>query len=200
METATSLSSGDKATLLGLARRTIEYYLTHQEEPAAQTLGIPIGSALQSKRAAFVTLTRSTRLRGCIGDVLPCQPLYRSVMSNAVNAAVNDRRFARVSLVELSDLHIEISALTVPKEMDSYRDIRLGVDGIILQKDKLRAVFLPQVAPEQGWTLDETLSQLSQKAGLASGQWRQNATCLTVQAEVFGAWEHDTWRPADLPA
>ena len=108
-------------------------------------------------------------------------------MSNATNAAVNDRRFARVSLVELSGLHIEISALTVPEEMDSYRDIRLGVDGIILQKDKLRAVFLPQVAPEQGWTLEETLSQLAQKAGLASGQWRQNATFLTFQAEVFGA-------------
>lgn len=187
METATSLSSGDKATLLGLARRTIEYYLTHEEEPAAQTLGIPIGSALQCKRAAFVTLTRSTRLRGCIGDILPSQALYRSVMSNAVNAAVNDRRFARVSLVELSGLHIEISALTVPEEMDSYRDIRLGVDGIILQKDKLRAVFLPQVAPEQGWTLEETLSQLAQKAGLAPGQWRQDATFLTFQAEVFGA-------------
>ena len=187
MEPVALLTSEDKAILLRLAGRTIEYYLTHKDEPSVTTLGVTIGPALRPERGAFVTLTHGARLRGCIGDIFPRQPLYRSVMSNAVNAAVNDRRFPPLSLAELSDLHVEISALTLPEEVNSCRDIRLGVDGIILQKGQRRAVFLPQVAPEQGWSLEETLSQLSRKAGLASGEWRQNATFLTFQAEVFGA-------------
>ena len=181
------LSSEDKAVLLRLAGRTIEYYLTHQDEPSIAMLGVTVGPGLRSERGAFVTLTLKGRLRGCIGDILPRQPLYRSVMGNAVNAAVNDRRFPPLSLAELSDLHVEISVLTPTQEVNSWRDIRLGLDGIILQKGESRAVFLPQVASEQGWSLEETLSQLSRKGGLAPGEWRQKATFLTFQAEVFGA-------------
>jgi AmmeMemoRadiSam system protein A len=112
--------------------------------------------------------------------------LYKSVISNAVNAAVNDWRFSPVTAGELSKIKIEISALTVPKQIDSYSQIRLGTDGVVLKKDGHSAVFLPQVAPEQKWTLDEMLTQLSLKAGLPADAWKKDASFLVFQAEVFG--------------
>ena len=61
----------------------------------------------------------------------------------------------------------------------------LGRDGMTLEKDGCFAVFLPQVAPEQGWDLPTTLSYLSQKAGLPADAWREGAKFETFQAEVF---------------
>ncbi len=181
-----SLSEQDKATLLKLARKTIAYYLEKNTKPTPEDLDISVGAALHTSRAAFVTLTKNHALRGCIGDILPRQALYASVIANAVNAAVNDYRFGAVSPDELDSLHIEISALTVPAPVDSYRDIRIGIDGVILEKGGHRAVFLPQVAPEQGWDVEETLTYLAQKAGLAPDGWKEGARFLCFQAEVFG--------------
>jgi AMMECR1 domain-containing protein len=47
------------------------------------------------------------------------------------------------------------------------------------------AVFLPQVAPEQGWGRDEMLEHLCFKAGLPPGSWKEGAELLTFQADVF---------------
>jgi len=86
---------------------------------------------------------------------------------------------------ELANLRVEVSALTPPKRVASWRDIVLGRDGMTLEKDGAFAVFLPQVAPEQGWDLPTTLSYLSQKAGLSADAWREGAKFQTFQAEVF---------------
>ncbi len=98
---------------------------------------------------------------------------------------MRDTRFEPVTSSEVKDLHLEISALTVPTPVASYKDIRIGVDGVILQKDTHSAVFLPQVAPEQGWDVSQTLTHLALKAGLPSDAWQENARFLVFQAEVF---------------
>ena len=72
-----------------------------------------------------------------------------------------------------------------PRRVASWREIVLGRDGMTLEKNGRCAVFLPQVAPEQGWDLPTTLSYLAQKAGLASDAWREGAQFETFQAEVF---------------
>ena len=87
---------------------------------------------------------------------------------------------------ELAAIEIEISALTPPVPVSSYRDIVLGRDGIIMKKGSHQAVFLPQVAPEQGWDLPETLRHLALKAGLSGEDWRDPDTeFLVFTAEVF---------------
>ena len=49
-----------------------------------------------------------------------------------------------------------------------------------------RATFLPQVAPDQNWDRETTLSRLARKAGLASDVWRTPACTLSVyEAQVF---------------
>jgi AmmeMemoRadiSam system protein B/AmmeMemoRadiSam system protein A len=180
------LTEDDKKQLLLLARKTMVYALQNRQVPEAVDLGITISDAMQPVRAAFVTLKKNGVLRGCIGDIFPRQPLYKSVIINAINACVNDRRFVPVSQDELEDITIEISALTVPAPIASPDEIRIGIDGVVLNKDGYSAVFLPQVAPEQGWNVDEMLTQLSLKARLPSDAWKQGASFLVFQAEVFG--------------
>jgi AmmeMemoRadiSam system protein B/AmmeMemoRadiSam system protein A len=182
----TALTQEDHKTLLLLARKTIEYYLQNERVPTPEQLGVVVTEPMKVPRAAFVTLKKNSDLRGCIGEVMPMQALYKSVIVNAINAAVNDYRFSPVTAAELDGLDIEISALTVPQPVVSYNQIRLGADGIILEKGGRMALFLPQVATEQSWTLEETLTHLSLKAGLPRDGWKEGASFNVFQAEVFG--------------
>jgi len=183
------LTDSDREKLIDLARKTIGYALDQQKVPEVAELGIEISNTLKEPRAAFVTLKKAGRLRGCIGDIFPCRPLYKSVLLNAINAAFADRRFAPLQKDEFNDTTIEISALTRPKSVPSSDRIRIGTDGIVLDKAGRSAVFLPQVAGEQGWDLSETLTQLSIKAGLAADDWKEGAGFLVFQADVFGEGE-----------
>jgi AmmeMemoRadiSam system protein B/AmmeMemoRadiSam system protein A len=183
------LTEDEKKQLLTLARKTITSYLQNGRVPEPSEIGVTITTDMASPRAAFVTLKKDSHLRGCIGDIFPQRPLYRSVITNAVNAAVKDRRFKPVTKEELSGLTIEISALTPPAPVDSYEKIRIGTDGVVLRKNGRSAVFLPQVAPEQGWDLNQTLTRLSQKAGLPPDAWKEGAGFLVFQAYVFSESE-----------
>jgi AmmeMemoRadiSam system protein B/AmmeMemoRadiSam system protein A len=185
-ESNPDLTEEDKKQLLTLARKTISYVLQNQRVPQASELGVTISDAMSSPRAAFVTLTKSGRLRGCIGDIFAQRPLYKSVILNAINASLNDRRFSPVTEAECKDIKIEISALTSPQPIDSYNKIRIGIDGVVLRKDDNSAVFLPQVAPKYGWDLNQTLTQLSLKAGLPPEAWKEGASFTVFQADVFG--------------
>ena len=99
-------------------------------------------------------------------------------------------RIAAVRQMAANDgLDIHISVLTAPKAASGWEAIELGRHGIVLQKAGRSATFLPQVAPEQGWDLETTLNRLSQKAGLPADAWREGASFLLFEAEVFG--EHD---------
>jgi AmmeMemoRadiSam system protein B/AmmeMemoRadiSam system protein A len=180
------LTEGDKKQLLALARKTISFVLQNKRAPRASELDVVISDALSRPRAAFVTLNKNSQLRGCVGGIYPRQALYKSVISNAINAAFHDDRFTPVSDAEYKDITIEISVLTVPQSIDSYNKIRIGTDGVILSKNGHLAVFLPQVAPEWGWDLNQMLTQLSLKAGLPPDAWKEGASFLVFQADVFG--------------
>ncbi|MCX5632423.1 MAG: AmmeMemoRadiSam system protein B [Phycisphaerae bacterium] len=182
------LTEEDKKQLLDFARKSIVYFLDKHEMPDVPDSNI--SERLKEPRAAFVTLKENNQLRGCIGDIFPRQPLYKSVISNAVNAAVEDPRFYPVGKNELKDITIEISALTAPKPIASYQEIRIGIDGVVLKKSGYSAVFLPQVAPEQKWSREEMLNNLSLKAGLPADGWKDGASFLVFQAEVFGETEN----------
>jgi len=180
------LSKADKEELLKLARQSLEFYLKQKKAPRVSDLPVQLSPAMERQGAAFVTLKKHGMLRGCIGDILPRGPLYESIIRNAVNAGVNDYRFPTVTGNECAELTLEISALTVPKPVASADEIRIGIDGVILKKQGRSAVFLPQVAPEQGWDVAQMLTHLSAKAGLPADAWKQGAEFLVFQAEVFG--------------
>jgi AmmeMemoRadiSam system protein A len=135
-----------------------------------------ITERLERPRATFVTLNLSGRLRGCIGSLAPEAPLYRSVHQNAVHAALRDPRFPPVSLLELPQLEVHLSILSTITPIASLDGFRLGEHGIILTKGSAGAVFLPEVAVEQSWSVEQTLTQLSLKAGLSADGWREGAS------------------------
>jgi AmmeMemoRadiSam system protein B/AmmeMemoRadiSam system protein A len=188
-ENSQELTEEDKKQLLALARKTIVYALRNRRVPQASELDITISDSMRYPRAAFVTLKKHSLLRGCIGDIFPQRPLYRSVIVNAINACFNDKRFQPVTEDECGDITIEISALTTPEPVASADKIRIGTDGVVLSKDGHSAVYLPQVAPQQGWDINQTLTQLSLKAQLPSDAWKEGANFLVFQAVVFGESE-----------
>ena len=63
--------------------------------------------------------------------------------------------------------------------------IEVGRHGVQLVHGMHQAVFLPQVAVEQGWDLQQLLDQLSVKAGLPPGFWGP-ATLFVFESENFG--------------
>jgi len=99
-------------------------------------------------------------------------PLATTVSMMALSAALEDTRFYPVDKSELKDIEIEISVLTPMKEVSGFKDIVIGRDGTLIQKKGRSAVFLPQVAPEQGWSRDEMLENLCLKAGLSPDDWK----------------------------
>jgi len=183
------LDAKARAYLLRLARESLEGAVRSggmHKMPQKPDLRDAPQSTL-AKMGAFVTLNdRATgALRGCIGEIMPMRPLAEAVAARAVDSALRDPRFSPVSERELGGIRVEVSALTPPRPVASWRDIVLGRDGMTLEKGRAFAVFLPQVAPEQGWDLETTLSYLSQKAGLSADAWRDGAKFETFQAEVF---------------
>jgi AmmeMemoRadiSam system protein A len=113
-------------------------------------------------------------------------PLWRSIRDNAIAAAVEDTRFSPVSAEELGDLELEISILTRPQDISSPEEFEVGRHGVVLDAHGRSAVFLPQVAPEQGWDRVATLSHLARKAGLDPDVWRTSAAMLSVfEAQVI---------------
>ena len=179
---AMNLTEQDKKGLLALARETITRFLTVQMVPLPRGFS----PAAMESRGVFVTLKKRDCLRGCIGHMMPDRPLAPLVGMMALQAAFEDPRFSRLTLQEVPELEIEISVLTPMKPVSGFGDIVVGRDGVLLQKGGCSAVFLPQVAPEQGWGLEEMLDNLSCKAGLPASAWREGACFYTFQAEVFG--------------
>jgi AmmeMemoRadiSam system protein A len=142
---------------------------------------------LRDPGGAFVTLKRGGRLRGCFGYIFPEKPLYQAVFENGVNAAVNDTRFEPLAADELSDLEVEVSILSAPQRIASHEAFRVGEEGVVLHKDGHRAVFLPEVATQAGWTREETLTYLALKAGLPADAWRNGATLEVFRTTKYGA-------------
>ncbi len=176
------LDPDQRRWLLQLARSTIEARLKNAALPSEE----PTPGQLCEIRGAFVTLTEAGALRGCIGHVIGTEPLWRSVRSNAVNAAFNDPRFPALSLTELAAVEVEISALTPLWKVDSPTQIVIGRDGLVIERGPHRGLLLPQVAERYGWSAAEFLDQTCRKAGMASGCWRDpEATISAFSADVF---------------
>lgn len=142
---------------------------------------------LKEPGGAFVTLKRGGELRGCIGYILPREPLYLAVLENGDNAARRDPRFTPVTRDELAGLSVEVSVLTPPRPIAGYQAFEVGRQGVILSKSGRSAVFLPEVATEQGWDRAETLTHLALKAGLPSDAWRSGAEFQVFESSHYTA-------------
>jgi len=153
---------------------------------ALATLLQAVPEEVKASAGAFVTLRRNGGLRGCIGYVAPVKSAWEAVLDNAAAAALHDRRFQPVQPAELDELEVEVSVLSEPVPIRAATDFEVGRHGIVLVKDGRRGVFLPDVAVEQGWDREQTLTRLCQKAGLPTDGWREGAQLFVFTNHKYG--------------
>jgi len=178
------LNEAENETLFAIADDTLQWCTGGSREPFAfETYALT--PALRRETATFVTLKINGRLRGCIGSLAPVAPLYQSVHDNAVNAAMRDHRFPRVTPQELERIDVHISILSPITDIPSIDHFRIGEHGIILEKGFHRAVYLPEVAVEQQWDVEQTLASLSRKAGMNADAWREGARFKVFSSVVI---------------
>jgi len=170
-----ALSAEDRSTLVSLARGAVEAAVVGRPCPSARVAG----GVLAEERGCFVTLTNRGRLRGCIGTFRPHAPLGEMVIEMAAAAATQDPRFTYnpITPAELPELTIEVSVLSPLQETDEPEKLALGVHGIYIVRGGYSGCFLPEVATDQGWGVEEFLDQCCVgKAGLEAGAWRDPET------------------------
>jgi uncharacterized protein (TIGR00296 family) len=186
------LSLEEGRYLVKLARESIETQFSNKDstdfKDSPKKLFEPCG--------VFVTLNKikgaQKNLRGCIGYPYPIKPLVEAVKDVAIAAAFDDYRFQKLSKNEVNEVIIEVSVLTPPELLklanpqDFPSVIKVGEDGLIVQRGDRSGLLLPQVPIEWGWDAEEFLSQCCIKAGLPPDNWLLKETRVQkFQAIIF---------------
>ncbi len=190
-----SLSDESQRLLLDVARESVATGLRTAVPLVVDPAQYP--PELQAPGAAFVTLKINGQLRGCIGTVAPYRPLVEDVAANAFAAAFQDPRFPLLQPTEYPQLHYDISVLgplspIVGKtEEEILRQVRPGIDGLVLQYGQRRGLLLPSV-----WqTLPDRRAffrALKQKAGLPPDFWDPEVHVSRFETFSFGDSAHAT--------
>ncbi len=188
-----NLSLEEGKFLVTLARKAVEKYLK-----SGKRLKVPekLDEKLLQPCGVFVTINKvygkEKELRGCIGYPYPTNPLIEAVIDSAVSSATNDPRFRPLSIEELDKVVFEISILTPPelieveKPHEYLKKIKIGQDGLIVERSIFKGLLLPQVPVEWEWNEEEFLCQCCVKAGLPPDCWLLNGTKIyKFQAIIF---------------
>jgi uncharacterized protein (TIGR00296 family) len=187
------LSVEEGKFLIHLARNAVKTYLE-----TGKTVKAPENTPkkLFERCGVFVTINSlengEKKLRGCIGYPYPTSPLVEAVIDSAINAATRDPRFYPLSLSELDKVVFEVSVLTPPEEVEVgspkeyLAKIKVGEDGLIVEKGGYKGLLLPQVPVEWEWCEEEFLCQCCVKAGLPPDSWLTKGTKIyKFQAIIF---------------
>jgi len=184
------LNDAEGQLAVEIARKAVDTFVSEGERYEPGKLP-PI---FKEKRGVFVTLEKhpSKELRGCIGFPEPVAPLIDALIDSAISAASRDPRFNPVGDKELGKLVVEVSVLT-PPELIKVKDpselpkkIKVGRDGLIMQRGYASGLLLPQVPVEWKWDEKEFLSQTCWKAGLPPDAWLDPKTQVySFQGQIW---------------
>ncbi len=167
--------------LLRLARASIDRALRGEPPPSLVERPHPDDPS----HGIFVTLKIGENLRGCIGTLAAEEGIPLTVVRFAREAAFRDPRFPPLTPGEWASVSVEVSVLTPPR-LIAPEEVEPGRHGIILEMGGRRGLLLPQVATEWGFTREQFLAAVSQKAGLPDNAWKlPGAKLYGFEAEVF---------------
>jgi uncharacterized protein len=179
-----NLEDGKK--LIKLARNSILTYFSHDKLKLEDT------KKYQKEQGVFVTLTKNSELRGCIGFPVPVMPLQKAVIDAARAASFEDPRFPALQEKEINEICIEVSVLTIPeiievKSPDEYiKKIKIGKHGLIIRKGIFSGLLLPQVFIDYNSTPEQALEMTCQKAGLYKDAWKEEDSKIFIfSAQIF---------------
>jgi AmmeMemoRadiSam system protein A len=173
--------------LLALARAAIASQLGREHPAAAEA------PWLRTPGACFVTLTKETQLRGCIGSLQAHRALLEDVRQNAVAAAFRDPRFSPLSAAEYEYVAVEVSVLSAQEplsfssEGEALAQLRVGIDGVVFAYGRHTSTFLPQVW-ENFPDPVEFMAHLKYKAGLPPDFWDEG---VRVARYTVAKWRED---------
>lgn len=183
-----NISQEEKDILLKAARQSIDSLFDGKEPEQPDYEQYPL---LKEKLGAFVTLTINNELRGCIGYIIGREPLFDTICSASIHAAVNDPRFSALKKSELEKIKIEISILSKFISITNYDEIIIGKHGLYLDEGS-GGLLLPQVATEHKMNRDQFLSALCNKSGFYSEFWKERMLKIKVfTAEIFSEEEKE---------
>ena len=180
-----SLSPEDVDALFGLANLGVRAGLAGEGAPKVDPETLP--TALRAPSGVFVTLEVDGALNGCIGSVVPAEPLGVAVPGLAWRAAFADPRLPPLTAADYPSLEIKLSligpleAVPAGSEAELAANLRPGVDGVLIRWAAANATFLPAVwrkLPDP----ENFVRHLQAKAGLRPGQWPPR----------MEAWRYDT--------
>ncbi len=178
--------------LVKLARKAAEMYLNKGE-----ILKVPsdVASKLKKHCGVFVTINSidgKEHLRGCIGFPYPTTMLAQAVVESAISSATRDPRFLPMTAEEIDRVVFEVSVLTppMPIEVENPQDysskIKVGRDGLIVERTYCKGLLLPQVPVELNWDEETFLCECCVKAGLPPDSWLLKGTKVyNFQAIIF---------------
>lgn len=173
----------EKDALISLAKDNISSLLGEKRPIMLDISAMP--EVFKRPLGAFVTLKHNGALRGCIGKFVSSDPLYEAVLESSESSALKDPRFTPLTKEELPETDIEITVLGPLVKIDDISKIELGRHGIYIKKDFQSGTMLPQVATENGWTVEEFLGYTSRdKAGIGWNGW-QNADLYVYEGIVL---------------
>ncbi|MBW2993448.1 TIGR00296 family protein [Candidatus Woesearchaeota archaeon] len=174
--------------LIKLARGSISSYFKQKQ------LKIPesVKTAFGKKQGVFVSLYINEELAGCIGFPEPTLPLYQAVIRGALGAAFEDPRFPPLKQAQFKNIRIELSVLTIPKEIEVKKPeeylekIKIGKDGLLVKDEFGSGLLLPQVPVEWKWDAKQFLNHTCMKAGLSPDCWdNMKRNIYKFQAQIF---------------
>ena len=171
-----SFNQKEKKQLFSIVKGTLDSEFDNNKKYVIDEKAL--SENLKKPMGAFVTLKMNGVLRGCIGRFISSEPLYKVVQASALSSAFEDTRFSPLTKKEYKNTEIEITVIGPLKKINDINEIVLGKDGIYIKKGYRAGTMLPQVATENGWTVEQFLGFTSRdKAGLGWDGWKD--------AEIF---------------
>ena len=111
-------------------------------------------------------------LQGCMGKVQAKIPLYKMTYQMSQQAACRDVRFYPLRHKDVDNTIISLSVVRDFKKIGSYNEI-CHADGLMLQYDDKKAIFLPEPCLADSWSCESALIDLSRKIGKHDFTWRK---------------------------
>jgi MEMO1 family protein len=166
-----SFTDEEKKQLFKIAKNSILSRLNDNKKYIIDESSV--SSNLKKPMGAFVTLKIGGSLRGCIGRFFSSDPLFNVVEESAISSAFEDPRFPPLTKEEFKNTDIEITVIGPLKKINNINEIVLGKHGIYIKKGINAGTMLPQVATENGWTVEQFLGYTSRdKAGIGWDGWK----------------------------
>ena len=183
-----NISDSDGKILVKMARTVVTKYLTNN----TKILDHDFKEKFSFNAGVFVTINDKSGLRECIGFPFAMKKLSDALTDAAISASTEDPRFSSIRQNELNNLVFEVTVLSDAEEISTsspeeiIQEVKIGRDGLIIEKDSQSGLLLPQVPVEYNWDVVDFLNHTCHKAGLPNGSWKDKDTKISkFQGIIF---------------